>query len=98
MFCLIAFAQNTFDGQWATTLTCPEKGNTESKIADDGTAKLSAAGIVASGKYARGIRAHKGEEYSYDIKAKFNRTTGSGVRNAGLGVVGRPCTFDFTRQ
>ena len=115
---------------WAlTTLTCPEKGNTEGytwkftsvilngnlrgehgtaeepgylliegKIADDGTAKLSATGIVASRKYTRGILAHKGEEYSYDIKAKFNQTTGSGVRNAGLGIVGRPCTFDFAKQ
>src|ERR1017187_7175015 len=43
----------------------------EGKIAENGSAKLSATGIVASRKYARGVLAHKGEEYSYDIKAQF---------------------------
>ena len=70
----------------------------EGKIAQDGSAKLAASGIVASRAYARGILAHKGEEYSYDVKAKFTGNEGTGVRNAGLGVVGRPCTFDFTKQ
>jgi hypothetical protein len=67
-------------------------------IADDGSAKLSANGIVVSRDYARGVFAHKGESYSYDVKAQFKETTGSGVRNQGLGVVGRPCTFEFTKQ
>lgn len=70
----------------------------EGKIAADGGAKLSASGIVASRKYARGILAHKGEEYSYGIKAQFGATEGTGTRNEGLGIVGRPCTFDFARQ
>jgi len=70
----------------------------EGKIAEDGSARLSATGIVASRKYARGVLAHKGEEYSYDIRAQFKETEGSGTRNAGLGIVGRPCTFDFVRQ
>jgi hypothetical protein len=70
----------------------------EGKIAADGSAKLSATGIVASRKYARGVLAHKGEEYSYDIKAHFSATEGTGTRNTGLGVVGRPCTFDFVKQ
>lgn len=70
----------------------------EGKIAEDGNAKLSATGIVASRKYARGILAHKGEEYSYGIKAQFKETEGTGTRNEGLGVAGRPCTFDFVRQ
>lgn len=70
----------------------------EGKIAEDGSAKLSANGIVASRKYARGITAHGGESYSYDIKAQFNEAEGTGTRNQGLGVVGRPCTFDFVKQ
>ena len=70
----------------------------EGKINEDGTAKLSATGIVASRKYSRGITAHKGEDYGYDIKAQFKDNQGSGVRNVGMGFVGRPCTFDFTKQ
>jgi hypothetical protein len=70
----------------------------EGKIAANGSAKLSASGIVASRKYARGVLAHKGEEYGYNIKAQFKETEGAGVRDVGLGVVGRPCTFDFTKQ
>ncbi len=70
----------------------------EGKIKEDGSAKLSATGIVASRKYARGVLTHKGEEYSYDIKAQFGETEGSGTRNTGLGVVGRPCAFEFTKE
>jgi hypothetical protein len=70
----------------------------EGKIKDDGSSKLSAAGIVASRKYARGVLAHKGEEYSYDIKAQFKETEGTGTRNEGLGIVGRACTFEFVKQ
>jgi hypothetical protein len=70
----------------------------EGKIADDGGAKLSGNGIVNSRQYARGIFAHKGEEYTWDIKAQFKDTEGTGLRNEGLGIVGRPCTFDFVKQ
>jgi hypothetical protein len=70
----------------------------EGKIAADGSAKLSANGIVASRKYARGVFTHKGEEYSYEIKAQFKEKEGTGTRNEGLGIVGRPCTFDFVKQ
>ncbi len=70
----------------------------EGKIAEDGSAKLSANGIVASRQYARGILAHKGADYSYNIKAKLQDTEGTGTRDTGLGVVGRPCTFDFVKQ
>ena len=70
----------------------------EGKIAADGSAKLSANGIVASRKYSRGILTHKGEEYSYEIKAQFKEKDGTGTRNEGLGIVGRPCTFDFVKQ
>ena len=70
----------------------------EGKIKEDGSAKLSANGTVASRKYARGVLAHKGEDYSYDIKAQFKETEGTGTRSQGLGIVGRPCTFDFVKQ
>jgi hypothetical protein len=122
-------AQERFDGQWLTKLTCPAKGNTdgyswqfgsviansnfhgahgtagepgylliEGKIARDGAAKLSANGIVASRQYARGVFARKGEDYSYDIKAQFKETEGTGTKSAGLGIVGRTCTFEFVKQ
>jgi len=70
----------------------------EGKIAADGNARLSADGIVASRKYSRGALTHKGEEYGYEIKAHFDETSGAGVRNEGLGIVGRACTFEFTKQ
>ncbi len=70
----------------------------EGTIAEDGSAKLSANGIVASRKYAPGIFTTKGEEYSYKIKAQFKEGEGHGVRDEGLGIVGRPCTFDFVKQ
>ena len=46
----------------------------------------------------RGVLAHGGADYSYDVKAEFKDTTGSGVRDEGLGIVGRPCEFEFTKQ
>ncbi|MGA2672132.1 MAG: hypothetical protein ABSE99_02785 [Terracidiphilus sp.] len=70
----------------------------EGPIADDGTAKLSASGIVASRQYARGVFAHKGEDYSYDVKAQFKETEGTGTKSEGLGIVGRTCTFEFVKQ
>jgi hypothetical protein len=59
---------------------------------------LSATGIVASRKYARGITAHKGEDYSYNIKAQFKAIEGTGTKSEGLGIVGRPCAFEFLKQ
>jgi hypothetical protein len=70
----------------------------EGKIAADGKAKLSATGIVSSRKYARGVFARQGEDYSYNIKAQFRETEGTGTRDEGLGIVGRPCTFEFAKQ
>ena len=70
----------------------------EGKLAADGSAKLTANGIVVSRKYARGVFTHKGEEYSYDIKAQFTETKGTGTKSEGLGIVGRACTVDFVKQ
>jgi hypothetical protein len=69
----------------------------EGKVADDGSAKLSASGIVASRAYARGVFTSKGADYGYKIKAKFSETEGTGARDEGLGIVGRACTFDFVK-
>jgi hypothetical protein len=70
----------------------------EGKVADDGSAKLTGNGIINSRQYARGIFAHKGEQYTWDVKAQFKDSDGTGLRNEGLGIVGRPCTFEFTKQ
>jgi len=70
----------------------------EGPIAENGSAKLSATGIVASRKYARGAFAHGGADYSFEIKAQFKESEGTGTRNEGLGVYGRPCTFEFVKQ
>ncbi len=70
----------------------------EGKIKENGSAKLSATGIVASRKHTRGVFAHKGEDYSYNIKAQFKETEGTGTRDEGLGIVGRPCAFEFAKQ
>jgi hypothetical protein len=34
----------------------------------------------------------------YNIKAQFKEATGTGIRDQGLGIVGRPCTFDLAKQ
>ena len=70
----------------------------EGRVAEDGSAKLVANGIVASRQYARGVFAHKGESYSYDVKAQFKETEGTGTKSQGLGIVGRTCTFDFKKE
>ena len=70
----------------------------DGKVGDDGAAKLTGNGIVMSRQYARGVFAAKGEDYSYNVKVQFKEATGSGVRDEGLGIVGRPCTFEFAKQ
>jgi hypothetical protein len=67
-------------------------------VADDGNAKLAANGIVGSKEYARGVFVREGANYTWDVKAQFKETTGSGTKSQGLGIVGRTCTFDFTKQ
>lgn len=71
----------------------------DGKIADDGSAKLSAKGTVESeNNHARGVFALKGNNYDYTIKAQFMEAKGTGTRNEGAGILGRPCTFDFEKQ
>lgn len=69
----------------------------DGKIADDGSAKLSAKGTVTQ-NHAHGVFAMRGNNYSYDIKAQFSDTKGTGTRNEGAGILGRSCTFEFTKQ
>jgi len=70
----------------------------EGKIADDGSAKLSAKGKVVTRQNAHGIFAMKGDNYSYTIKATFSDAKGTGARGEGAGILGRPCTFEFDKQ
>jgi hypothetical protein len=66
-------------------------------IKDDGTAKLHAKGTVQAGK-AGLITQLKGNKYDYNIEAKFTDSAGTGKRDAGAGFLGRPCSFEFTKQ
>jgi hypothetical protein len=67
-------------------------------IAGDGSAKLAGNGVLGSRKNAHGLFAHKGEEYSWTVNAQFKDSDGTGTRDEGLGIIGRPCTFDFKKQ
>ncbi len=66
-------------------------------IQADGSAKLHAKGTVQAGK-AGLITEMKGNKYDYNIEAKFTATSGTGKRDEGAGILGRPCSFDFTKQ
>lgn len=70
----------------------------EGKIADDGSAKLSAKGTVVTQQHAHGVFAMKGNNYSYTIKAQFGDAKGTGTRDEGAGILGRPCSFELTKQ
>jgi hypothetical protein len=66
-------------------------------INPDGSAKLHAKGTVQAGK-AGLITEMKGNKYDYYVEAKFADTTGTGKRDEGAGLLGRPCSFQFTKQ
>ncbi len=66
-------------------------------IGADGSAKLHAKGTVQSGK-AGIVTQLKGNKYDYNIEAKFTETSGTGKRDEGAGILGRSCTFEFTKQ
>ena len=63
----------------------------------DGGAKLHAKGTVQPGK-AGLVTEMKGNKYDYYIEAKFTDASGTGTRDKGAGILGRPCTFEFTKQ
>jgi hypothetical protein len=63
----------------------------------DGSAKLHAKGTVQAGK-AGLVTQLKGNKYDYNIEAKFTDTTGTGTRDKGVGILGRPCDFTFTKK
>jgi hypothetical protein len=88
---------NNFHGERGT-VDQPGYYTLDGKIADNGSAKLIGQGIVYSRQYARGVFAHKGGDYSYEVKAQFLETTGTGTKSEGLGIVGRACTFEFTKR
>ncbi len=69
----------------------------DGKIADDGSAKFEAKGHVSQ-NHAHGVFAMKGNNYSYNIKAHFEDTKGTGTRDEGAGILGRPCTFEFVKE
>jgi hypothetical protein len=69
----------------------------EGPIKPDGSAKLHAKGTVQAGK-AGLVTQLKGNKYDYNVEAKFTATTGTGTRDVGAGILGRPCTFDFMKQ
>jgi len=66
-------------------------------IKSDGSAKLHAKGTVEAGK-AGVVTQLKGNKYDYNVETKFTDTTGTGKRDVGAGILGRPCTFEFTKQ
>jgi hypothetical protein len=66
-------------------------------IGGDGNAKLEAKGTVTQ-SHAHGVFAMKGNNYSYTIKAQFTDRKGTGKRDEGVGILGRPCTFEFSKQ
>ncbi len=70
----------------------------DGKINPDGSAKLTAQGVVASTQYAHGPLVKTGEPYSYEVKSHFTATDGAGDRSTGLGIYGRPCHFVFSKQ
>ena len=78
-----------------------EEGNAgylviDGKIAEDGSAKLAAKGLV-SGPHGL-ISSMRGKNYSYNIKAQFTGDKGTGSRDEGAGILGRACTFEFDKQ
>jgi hypothetical protein len=66
-------------------------------IKPDGTAKLHAKGTVQSGK-AGLVTQLKGNKYDYNVEAKFTGNSGTGKRDEGIGMLGRPCSFTFTKR
>ncbi len=60
-------------------------------ISADGTADLRLDGIVNNPEYAIG-KSPRGKPFTYKVRAKFERTSGTGQRTSG-----RICEFRFSR-
>ena len=75
--------ESNFRGEYGTAGT-PGYLLVEGKIGHNGAAKLAANGLVASRQYAVGIFTGKGDDYSYDVKAQFEETHGTGAKGKGL--------------
>jgi hypothetical protein len=45
-----------------------------------------------------GVTQLKCNKYHYYIEAKFTDTTGTGTRDKGAGILGRPCDFSFAKK
>jgi len=71
----------------------PSSLQIDGKIGADGGAKLYATGRTGSKEYVPGTDTPRGTQYSYNIDARFQGTTGTGTR-----VEGRPCTLQFEKQ
>jgi hypothetical protein len=89
-------ANNTFHGQHG------EQGGPGYMVIDgginpDGSAKLHAKGTVSKGKGGL-ITQMKGDKYDYYVDAKLTGASGTGKREEGAGLLGRPCSFEFTKQ
>ncbi len=65
----------------------------DGRIGDDGVGKLYANGRTGSKEYVPGRDTPRGTEYGYNIDAKFEGSTGTGIR-----IEGRPCTLQFEKQ
>jgi len=63
----------------------------------DGSARLHAKGTVQAGK-AGLVTQLKGNKYDYYVDAKFTDASGTGSREVGAGILGRACSFQFTKQ
>lgn len=66
-------------------------------INNDGSAKLHAKGTVQAGK-AGLVTQLKGNKYDYNIEANFTENAGTGTRDKGAGILGRPCDFRFVKR
>src|SRR6202046_2241154 len=89
-------ANGTFHGQHG------EQGGPGYMVIDgainpDGSAKLHAKGTVSKGKGGL-ITQMKGDKYDYYVDAKFTDASGTGKLEESAGLLGRPCSFEFTKQ
>jgi hypothetical protein len=70
----------------------------EGKIAEDGSAKLSATGIVSLQAIRPWSLGPQGRGLQLQRQGQVPRYGGHRhAETKGLGIVGRPCTFDFTK-